>query len=897
MLWIPFLLVVPSKAAVQFYTSSSKFQGSTLSTSCRSALLSSLNCDPDLPVLPSTPSASRLFLDAVCTADCASSLKSYRTALQASCPGDNFLLVAGDKYPPTFPVDYYSYYYNATCLKTGQGYCADEAGIFYNITQLYQNTSAYVDLPDDMLCDPCFLEAAQLQLESPYATTPELATNWPGIQTRCSSTLSYVPPTLTIPPPSQYQFMVVNGTTEAPSLCIWGTYNVKEGDTCQSIAAERSIVIDQLVALNSLDQDCTLLPDRVGSALCLPQQCQLYTVKSGDTCDSIATAFKLVYSQVLSLNFQLDLACRTLPDYVNSTICVGLTGYSIPTPTQSPVTTATAPAATVTGVPIAPSTDPAECGAWHVIVGGDTCNQLSLNYQISLLDLYQLNPMLNSNCTNLFLGYSYCVEGFNVTFADSPTNTAVGPAAWPTPTDSTYVEPELAPGTATDCSTWWIPRTGISCSEALFLFNITLAELQFWNLSLAPNCDAALRLDKTIYCVEDGPPLNVAPGTITEGCANFYVPVAGDSCSTIETRYNLTLSMFISMNPEIDASCDNLALGLAYCVASTSTGGPPDNVAPGTITSGCTEYYTVLSGDSCSTLETHFDLTLSQFISMNPEIDATCANLALGDAYCVRSSNATVPANVAPGTITSGCIQYYTIVSGDSCTTVEDQFNLVLAEFIRMNPEINENCSNLLLDEAYCVKSSNSTIPPNVAPGTITSGCTQYYTVVSGDSCGAIETKFDLTSSEFIAMNPEIDAACTTLQLAEAYCVQTSNTTSTGPPANLAAGSLANCTAYHTVASGDNCQTMEAAGGIAASDFFRWNPEVKTDCTNIFAGEAYCVGGGGQACGKTYVVKSGDGCSSIIGAAGITQARLNALNPQLDANCDNLQVGEILCIG
>ncbi|KAJ7154882.1 hypothetical protein C8R43DRAFT_1235156 [Mycena crocata] len=651
------------------------------------------------------------------------------------------------------------------------------------------------------------------------------------------------------------------------------TLHIVEG---ASIANDKSIVIDQLVALNGLDTGCTLLQDHAGSPLCLPQQCKLYTVQTNDTCDSIGITFGLTYSQILSLNFQLDIACRTLPDHVNSTICVGLSAYTLPTPTQYPVTTATVAAPTVTGIPVAPNTDPSECGEWHVVVGGDTCNQLSLNYQISLADLYLLNPMLNANCTNLLLGFAYCVEGFNVSFPDSPSNTLVGPSSWPTPTDSTYVDPKLAPGTATD---WF------SCSDAVFLFNVTLAELQFWNPSLKPDCDAALQLDETVYCVGDGPPLNVAPGTITSGCSTYYVPVSGDSCSSIEAAYNLTLGNFISMNPEINAACDNLALAVAYCVASSNStiGGPPDNVAPGTITSGCTEYHTVISGDSCSTIETRFSLTLSQFISMNPEIDSNCFNLALDEAYCVKSSNATIPSNVAPGTITSGCTQYYTVVSGDSCGGIETQFSLTVAQFNSMNPEIDREL--------------NGTIPANVAPGTITAGCTQYYTVVSGDSCSAIETKFSISSTQFIAMNPEIDVKCTTLALDEAYCVQTSNSTTTGPPSNLAAGSLANCTSYHTVVSGDSCQSMEIAASISASDFFRWNPEVKTDCTNIFAEDAYCVGGGGQACGKLYVVKSGDECGTIAGGAGITVARLHALNPQVDASCDNLQVGDILCVG
>jgi hypothetical protein len=100
-----------------------------------------------------------------------------------------------------------------------------------------------------------------------------------------------------------------------------------------------------------------------------------------------------------------------------------------------------------------------------------------------------------------------------------------------------------------------------------------------------------------------------------------------------------------------------------------------------------------------------------------------------------------------------------------------------------------------------------------------------------------------------------INSACTTLQLGAAYCVlsiyapgYSTTPTPTGPPSNLASGSLSNCTAYHTVASGDTCNSMEAAANISATDLLRWNPEVDvTSCTNIQLGAAYCVGGGGMS--------------------------------------------------
>jgi LysM repeat protein len=132
-----------------------------------------------------------------------------------------------------------------------------------------------------------------------------------------------------------------------------------------------------------------------------------------------------------------------------------------------------------------------------------------------------------------------------------------------------------------------------------------------------------------------------------------------------------------------------------------------------------------------------------------------------------------------------------------------------------------------------------------------------------------VETAVGLTDAQFRSYNPWLDAGCD-MQVGQVMCAgppvgttttttttssttttkssSTTSTTSTptGAPSNLATGSFANCTTYHTVVSGDTCNSMEVAAGISATDLLRWNPEVNVvTCTNIQLGAAYCVGGGG----------------------------------------------------
>lgn len=50
------------------------------------------------------------------------------------------------------------------------------------------------------------------------------------------------------------------------------------------------------------------------------------------------------------------------------------------------------------------------CALWHTVKEHDRCDTISWQYYISLTDLHFLNPQLNDECDNLWLGSAYCVR-------------------------------------------------------------------------------------------------------------------------------------------------------------------------------------------------------------------------------------------------------------------------------------------------------------------------------------------------------------------------------------------------------------------------------------------------------------------------------------------------------
>lgn len=109
-----------------------------------------------------------------------------------------------------------------------------------------------------------------------------------------------------------------------------------------------------------------------------------------------------------------------------------------------------------------------------------------------------------------------------------------------------------------------------------------------------------------------------------------------------------SIRLRISDVETVGSNCENLWLGYAYCVqgpASATSSVNPTSTHPGPtsptqsgIASNCNEYYTVASGDSCTKIETQFNITFAQLYQWNPAIDSQCANLWVGYAICVAVS-------------------------------------------------------------------------------------------------------------------------------------------------------------------------------------------------------------------------------------------------------------------
>jgi hypothetical protein len=136
---------------------------------------------------------------------------------------------------------------------------------------------------------------------------------------------------------------------------------------------------------------------------------------------------------------------------------------------------------------------------------------------------------------------------------------------------------------------------------------------------------------------ESSPAGQTFPDTVWN-CSGWHTIVDGDSCWTIQQKYNITAAQFLQWNPSVSADCKtNFWLKYSYCVR---VGAPGPTMAG--IAANCNKWHTVGDGDSCWSIEQKYQITADRFFKWNPAVSTDCVtNFWPKYSYCVcyASSN------------------------------------------------------------------------------------------------------------------------------------------------------------------------------------------------------------------------------------------------------------------
>ncbi|KAA8896313.1 hypothetical protein FN846DRAFT_965309 [Sphaerosporella brunnea] len=457
-----------------------------VSSGCVDAMLGAVNCDSTLITFMRTdyyaPIGNSTLQEVLCAPACGTSLSSYIANVSTAC--------ANDPQPyPGLPATHFGEWaystYNLTCLEdqnTGQ-YCTDYlSALFANSTTDQSGTG----LPQSQLCSSCVIQYFRQVQGTPYSNyDSDLASQWSEIQSQCGLSYPTAIPTLTTNVTSLPNY-AAPGTAYTGGCGSGNYYTVVSGDNCQVIAQKENVATGSLIILNGLLPDCSDL--LLGATICLPQTCQTYQPVSGDTCAAIALANNITYPQLLAFNPFLNDYCTNL--IAGTNICLSPPGGATWTGT-------TIAGATVTQTAIYASTTVAppgavasgttrDCGRWYEVQAGDYCQLVALNQTIALGLFEQINPSIDSSCSNLLAGVYYCVQPTSDWNATSTSTVVTAPT-------------NEASGTTDECYEYYTIQSGDYCALLENRFGITFAQFQLWNPEILNDC-SNLQLDAA-YCV------------------------------------------------------------------------------------------------------------------------------------------------------------------------------------------------------------------------------------------------------------------------------------------------------------------------------------------------------------------------------------------------------------
>ncbi|KAM5435812.1 hypothetical protein MferCBS31731_006069 [Microsporum ferrugineum] len=147
-------------------------------------------------------------------------------------------------------------------------------------------------------------------------------------------------------------------------------------------------------------------------------------------------------------------------------------------PTKTTITTSMGMTTTTTAGPPSPTLPnlAKDCDNFHLVASGDSCYTVQTKYGISADQLMMWNPSLNTECSNLWLGYYACVHVPGATTSvPTPTPTPKGP------------QPQM-PGIVDNCEKFYLIKDGDSCYTINQATSTTLEQLRSWNKNINEDC-------------------------------------------------------------------------------------------------------------------------------------------------------------------------------------------------------------------------------------------------------------------------------------------------------------------------------------------------------------------------------------------------------------------------
>ncbi|CAI7631551.1 unnamed protein product [Penicillium pancosmium] len=257
--------------------------------------------------------------DLVCDSGCGQSIASYFEGVERDCTAlEERILIPARKGGQLWAG------WNETCLRD------EKTDRYYGDVIDGFTISSTHGGPIEEICSFCNVQRSQMKQTSPYSLYERRdQSNLEHINYVCNLNLPTAVPNLIVSESPHIERTWYFGTRHCASSLL---YTTSAGDTCNSIATQFNVASALVKSMNWQPIDCFAIPE--GTKVCIPFRCKTYTLKDGDTCDSIERELDLkpwlLLSAIREYNRWVNEDCSNLHEASDAlfghVICVGPTG-------------------------------------------------------------------------------------------------------------------------------------------------------------------------------------------------------------------------------------------------------------------------------------------------------------------------------------------------------------------------------------------------------------------------------------------------------------------------------------------------------------------------------------------------------------------------------------------
>ncbi|RBQ65351.1 hypothetical protein FVER14953_21494 [Fusarium verticillioides] len=368
-----------------------------------------------------------------------------------------------------------------------------------------------------------------------------------------------------------------------------------------------------------------------------------------------------------------------------------------------------------------------DCDDFYMVQKGDGCASVAEKHGITLAQFNKWNPSAGDNCSGLWADAYACVSVIG--HKSTPTK--------PSPTNGIKTPSPIQNGIAKDCNKFHLVTSTTTCTSIKDYYKLPLNDFLKWNPAVGKDCKSLLVDYWVCVSIVNYKPTPTKPAAgngiktpspiqekMTKDCDKFHQIKSTTTCSSIESYYKLPLETFYKWNPAVGNKCQSLLTDYWVCVRTINYKPTPTNPdkgngisTPSAIQSGmtknCNKFHPVKATTTCSSIQESYKITMEDIYKWNPAVGAKCTGLWVDTNICVgvigQKPTPTKPATgiKTPSPIQNGltksCKKFHFVDSKTTCSSIQSQYRITLANLVKWNPAIGSSCKSLWAKYWVCV--------------------------------------------------------------------------------------------------------------------------------------------------------------------------------------------------